>query len=98
MDDMNQPGVTDTPAEESAETGYTVCIRVENGQMSVGIERETGEEAAREYADFVPAATLKDALTLAMGAIKADGQMPSPEGGDKDFQAGLGMQPAMGAV
>lgn len=98
MDDMNQPGVTDTTAEESAEPGYTICIRVEGGQLSVGIERESAEEAAKEYADFMPADTIKQALTYALEAYKADGQMPSADGGDKDFQAGLGMQPAMSAV
>lgn len=81
-------------------TDYTVCIRVSGGQFSVGVENEAtksspmmneGMEAeASESAGFIPAESLKEALTIAMEIIRADGKMPGDGGQDSaEFDAGF---------
>lgn len=94
-----QPAPTSTEGMDSAPvqeeggepSGYTICIRVAaDGSISTGVERETAEEAAEEYADFRPAANIKEALTDALELFRADGQRADTAADDAEFAAGFG--------
>lgn len=63
--------------QEAAEPGFTVCIRVEGGKYSVGVEQE-GQEA-EEYAGFQEYSTVKEALTAALDLIKGGGPEEAEE-------------------
>ena len=79
---MQPPGAM---PPEAGEGGYTVCIKVSaDGAMMVGLEGmgDAGESTMQ------PAATIKEALTLAMEIIKNNGEMTASEA-DKDFDAGF---------
>lgn len=88
------------PAETG---GYKICIRVGvDDSLSVGVEREGAEApqdmplgggqpmemmAAGEEMAYQPAASIKEALTIALDIYRADGQMPD-DGGQADFDSG----------
>lgn len=90
------------PAAEGG-GGYEICIAVgADGSLSVGAER-AGAEAAQamppgggqpmemmasgEEAAYLPAGSIKEALTMALEIYRADGQMPD-DGGQADFDSG----------
>lgn len=67
MDPMAEEG--QMPEDDG---GYTICIKVDaTGRISVGVERGSLEEG--EYENFTPAKDRKDALTMALEILKADG-------------------------
>ncbi len=73
--------------EPQAQEGYTICIAVAgDGSLSVGTE------GAPE--GYKPAANIKDALTIALGIYKADGQPMDDEADEEAFTAGLGARSA----
>jgi len=73
-------GMDTAPAEEA---GYTLCINVSpDGKLAFGVEREGMEPT------YKPAESIKDALTMALEAYKADGQAGDDGMADQEFSAG----------
>lgn len=76
-------GMDTAPVEGQEETGYTLCINVTpDGQLAFGVEREGMEPT------YKPAESIKEALTMALEAYKADGQAADDAGADAEFNAG----------
>ncbi len=71
---------------------YTICIRVDaSGKLSVGVEQGSAEEG--EYGNFMPAKDRKDALTMALEILKADGDESALAGREQmstAFSSGYG--------
>lgn len=87
----------DPETQETADTGYTICIRVEaDGTLRVGVEDESAEATAEqgedpgmeadEYASFQEAKDIKEALTMALQIYKADGQAAAEAQFDNGFK------------
>lgn len=73
----------DTAPAEGADTGYTLCINVTpDGQLAFGVERDGAEPT------YKPAESIKEALTMALEAYKADGQMGDDGMADQEFDSG----------
>lgn len=93
-------GPAESPAAEAAEgmeapaPGYTIAIRVgADGKLSVGVERESAEDVAEEYAGFEQMPDIKAALTRLLEIYKADGEVP--EAADAQFDAGFASRGGM---
>jgi hypothetical protein len=95
----------DTPAQppmagqetppDAGQGSYTICIKVEGGQLSVGVDKAAaapmgdGMEAMAETSQYAPAGSIKEALTMALDIYRNDGGMPDDAVGDAEFNAGL---------
>lgn len=90
------PAAEDMSTEQSAGTGYTIEIAVSaDGKISVGCESaaaegaEAGAEGAPEAAMATqPAKDIKDALVIALGIYKNNGEMPEADDSDAQFASG----------
>ena len=97
---------TDPSADPSAtggdddQGGYTIEIEVSgDGSITVSVEsaategaESTGDES-KDEASAQPAANIKEALTLALGAYKNNGQLPDAKGANDQFDQGFGSGP-----
>lgn len=93
-------GQPEAPAAEYAEgmeqpaAGYTLCLRISgDGKLSVGVEKESAEDVAEEYAGFEQVPDIKAALTRLLEIYKADGEVP--EAADAQFDAGFASRGGM---
>lgn len=99
MDDMEAGATPQMPPEggqEPTQAGYTICIQVgADGKLSVGVDKEAaaapmpgaGMEMEAEAMAYMPAGSIKEALTVALEIYRNDGQMPD-DGGQADFDSG----------
>lgn len=107
MDAMNP----DTPAQppmagqetppEAGMGSYTICIKVEGGQLSVGVDKAAaapmgdGMEGMAETAKYAAAGSIKEALTMALEIYRNDGAMPDEAVGDAEFNSGFSRREPM---
>jgi hypothetical protein len=90
-EDLQDGGADEASEDQGQDAGYEVVICVKpDGSFRVGVE--PASEESGEYEDeskYKPASNVKEALTIALEAIKADGQMPDDGSADADLDAGF---------
>jgi hypothetical protein len=96
-----QPAMAADPAmEQEAPGGFEICIRVgPDGELSVGVEgaaAEAMEGAEPAETGYQPAKNAKEALTMALYAIKNDGQLPDMAAQNAAFDEGFNGSPSAG--
>jgi len=90
--------VADPAMGQEAPGGYEICIRVSpDGELSVGVEgdqAEAMEGAKPAETGYQPAKNAKDALTMALFAIKNGGQLPDMAKQNAAFDEGFNDGPS----
>lgn len=75
-----EAGAPDSEFAEGEEGGFTVCIHSDaEGSLSVGIEG----------GDMQPVNSVKEAMTVALEALKSGGTMGDPNANQQEFAAGF---------
>lgn len=110
MDDIEAgaaPGMPPQGGDEMAEQpdSYTICILVEGGQLSVGVERgapaapmapgPAGMEPEAAGPEYTPVSSIKEALTRCLDIYRNDGGMGDDAVADAEFDSGFSRREPM---
>ncbi len=90
--DMMTPAAPAAAPEVAAPADYTITLNVSGGAITVASSKADAGEG--EEPASMPAASIKEAVSLVMQIYAADGDMPAADTSDTDFEAGFGKKKA----